>query len=610
MNDEYLNFTATFKETYPEAFITDYEPLECLAQGDLGETLLVKNKLTGEMAVAKCTRPNMKVVHSHESELLKKLAHKGLPKFIREYDAGDMRISVREYVEGQPLNEMVRGKLPLKTDAIVDLGIKLCDILIYLHGQNPPVIHRDIKPQNIVIAPNGAVKLIDFGISREYDEFALTDTISFGTRNFAPPEQYGYMQTDSRSDIFSLGAVLFYLATGCTHADANMCCAIESVKLRAIVKKCLAFAPTDRYSDAESLKKALTALKPESRRRRAILATASCITAVALIAAGVVLSPKLATIFAGIVPTPAASQQAAILAAEPTNKAESIAPTPAQPSFKEPLIEKAARLMLGKDDSQSITQAELERISGLFIFQDECFDSETDFYACMSDWYTDEAREYGEISSLDDLALMPNLRSVYIGAQLITDISPLSKLERLEKFDLRANNIVDIAPLRGLPVLSTVGLNGCKVTDISPLATCPNLSNIDLCDVQRYNVDALDSFSELWFLDISNQTYSYKHLDGKTIHQMKLCYSRLDSLSWLDKVSGLEALEINGTRLKSLEGIGVHSELTYLRVSGLGDIDLTPVKELKKLETLVISEDMRKNAEALGEVPFNITYEG
>ena len=598
-----------FEETYPEAFITDYEPLECLAQGDMGETLLVKNKQTGELAIAKCLRPEMKIICSRESELLKKLAHSGLPRFISEYDADDMRIAVREYVEGQPLNEKVRGKLPLKAEAIVDLGISLCDILIYLHGQNPPVIHRDIKPQNIVIEKNGAVKLIDFGISREYDKNALTDTISFGTRDFAPPEQYGYMQTDSRSDIFSLGAVLFYLATGCTHADANMCCAIENARLRAIIKKCIAFAPGERYCDAQSLKKALAALRPQAKQKRMILTAAIGLGAAALITAGIIFAPELLP----IATAPASTQQAALAAAVPPTPAPTPSPTPAPtkaPLIKEPLIEQAVRLMLNKKPSEPIDAIELERIESLYIFQDQCFSSETDFYASLSKWYMSNTRVRGEIVSLEDLALMPNLRNVLIGAERVTDITPLSKLTSLEKIDLRATNIVDITALRGLPLLSTVGLNGCKITDISPLATCPNLNNLDLCDVDKYDVSGLDSFGELWFLDISNKTYSYKRLDGKTIHQLKLCNSPLDSLSWLDKVSGLETLELNGTRLKSLEGIGVHSELRYLRASGLKGIDLAPVLELKKLETLVISEDMRESAQALGEVIFEIIYEG
>jgi serine/threonine protein kinase len=120
---------------------------------------------------------------------------------------------VRQYVRGVPLNRL---RERLTRDQAVAVAIQLCGVLRYLHEQTPPVIHRDIKPQNIILSDDGLATLIDFGISRYYDKNARSDTVCFGTQEFAPPEQYGFSQTDCRADIFSLGVLLGWMLTGQT----------------------------------------------------------------------------------------------------------------------------------------------------------------------------------------------------------------------------------------------------------------------------------------------------------------------------------------------------------------------------------------------------------
>ena len=92
-------------------------------------------------------------------------------------------------------------------------AMQLCDALSYLHSQNPPIIYRDMKPANVMLKPEGNIKIIDFGIAREYKEQNLADTTVLGTKGYAPPEQYSG-QTDPRSDIFALGMTMHHLLTG------------------------------------------------------------------------------------------------------------------------------------------------------------------------------------------------------------------------------------------------------------------------------------------------------------------------------------------------------------------------------------------------------------
>ena len=136
----------------------------------------------------------------------------------------------------------------------VHIIVQLCDILTYLHTRQPAVIHRDIKPQNVILDPGGVLYLIDFDISRKFDPQAVKDTMFLGTLATAPPEQYGYGQTDARSDLYSLGVLLIYQCTGRYERAAL---AEMPPRLRKIAETCTQFAPKERYTSAIRLRRAL-----------------------------------------------------------------------------------------------------------------------------------------------------------------------------------------------------------------------------------------------------------------------------------------------------------------------------------------------------------------
>lgn len=283
--DEFLK---VFDEScFPRDFMQIYEPMECMAHNQMGETLLVRDRQTGTFFVAKCYTNQTLFSSKTESELLKDLHHEGLPAFIGEYRTDAILCVVREYVEGLPLDEYVRN-ISLSERQIISIGIQLCGILAYLHTHTPPIIHRDIKPQNIIIDQNGKIKLIDFGISRVYNKEAKTDTVFFGTQEFSPPEQYGFSQTSCRSDIFSLGVVLFWMLTGNTDVEAAIDNA-QNRRLYRVVHKCTAFAPKDRYDSAEAVKRALLQARPEVFKKDRILLSVVGVLAVAFCIAGGVM---------------------------------------------------------------------------------------------------------------------------------------------------------------------------------------------------------------------------------------------------------------------------------------------------------------------------------
>jgi serine/threonine protein kinase len=151
-----------------------------------------------------------------EAEVLKPLSHENLPRVYESFSEGSRHYLIMDFVEGQTLEQIQRaaGGGPLPEQDVLRWASQLCNVLAYLHEQKPPIIFRDLKPANVMITPEGRVKLIDFGIARVFRPGRSHDTQILGTPGYAPPEQYGKTQTDQRADVYALGVMLHQLLTG------------------------------------------------------------------------------------------------------------------------------------------------------------------------------------------------------------------------------------------------------------------------------------------------------------------------------------------------------------------------------------------------------------
>jgi len=262
------------KAGYPAAFLSDYDQLECLAAHHGRETFLVSKKETQELCIAKCYDTSL-FSEPNTENILRSLHHEGIPDYCASYRNDSMFILVRSYIEGTPLSDYARER-ELSQEEIVRICIKLANVLIYLHHRTPPVIHRDIKPENIIITEKEDVVLIDFDIARTFKTAEETDTVFFGTKGYAPPEQYGFAQTDSRSDIYSFGVLLRFLLTDSVR-DNNKIRLYRPLK--SIIDRCTAFAPENRYSDMNQVKRALLEANPRSRTLK-FIKTLMCAVAI------------------------------------------------------------------------------------------------------------------------------------------------------------------------------------------------------------------------------------------------------------------------------------------------------------------------------------------
>lgn len=200
-----------------------YEILALIGEGGMSRVYLARDlELANKQWAIKevdrrATDPTGRPIEqslASEAELLSKLQHPVIVDIVDIEKTENYIYVVMDHVEGEPLDKVIRENGPQSETDVQNWMIQICDALGYLHRQNPPVIYRDMKPNNIMLHPDGYVKLIDLGVAREYKDEAKKDTIAFGTTGYAAPEQYGKAQTDARTDIYGLGATMWHLLGG------------------------------------------------------------------------------------------------------------------------------------------------------------------------------------------------------------------------------------------------------------------------------------------------------------------------------------------------------------------------------------------------------------
>lgn len=250
-----------------------YEVLKQIGKGGMSKVYLAMDKrLNKQWAIKELRRKerdkeNEVVVQGliAEANLMKKLDHPSLPRIVDIIETNQTIYIVMDYIEGETLHTILKKSGPQDQEMVIEWAKQLCSVLHYLHTRDPAIIYRDMKPGNVMVTPNGNIKLIDFGIAREYKEQQIQDTVSLGTKGYAAPEQFGGKgQTDGRTDIYCLGVTLYHLLTGknpceppyqlypIRHWNPSL-----SAGLEKIIMKCTQLDPKDRYQNCGELMYAL-----------------------------------------------------------------------------------------------------------------------------------------------------------------------------------------------------------------------------------------------------------------------------------------------------------------------------------------------------------------
>lgn len=598
----------------PEDMQEHWTVYECLKESEDSSTFLVKETATGILCVLKWGRNRQTEFLRNEMEIMKKMADRklsGIPKAYRIFEENGEVYLVREYIEGMSLAQMVLQKGGISEAEICRISRKICQTAEQFQNPDEPMIHRDIKPENIVVTPGGEVVFIDFGTMRSYKKDGSRDTFVVGTRGTAAPEQYGYTQTDQRTDVYAIGQTMLYMVSESYEMNQLSECAV-SRRMKKIIEKACSFEPDKRYGDAAQLRRAVE--KCQANNRKKVYKKAGAVFG--LIAAGYILA-----IFS---PDGTVIENKRIETAEQSAAEEQIQ---AEITFREKLIEEAVRKELGLSKTDKITASMLENVRKLRIVGKEILDDEDTFWGeghHVDGKDSSFGSVRGNITDLSDLAQMVNLEELALCNQKIEDISGLKELP-LKKLYLSKNMITDFSVLLNLIDMDTLCIMENPAENLSVIGECTGILRLNIQGMNLTDIDFLKNLS-LDYLDMSNVEVEnnifeplteMKKLDtlcmcdvneaaAETLSQMSTLKALfmwgdstiLENLKPLKGMTQLETLAFT-TQISSLEGIEQFPSLNFLSVSFSLVKDLSPVTGAKNLQVIDISNADIENFEPL-----------
>lgn len=595
----------------PPEWSARYTAQSCLKDGERQVYLLCDE--SGLPAVLKIQPAGREDALRQEYDLLRELHHPQIPRPMDYLEWQGREYLVREYVEGISLAEWVDAQGPRTPRQAREAALSLCRVLEDLHSQEPPVICRDVKPQNVIRDGAGRCHLIDLGAARRYRTERREDTVFLGTQATAPPEQFGYQQTDQRSDVYSLGMLMRFLLTGGYDPLPRL---PGRGALARIIRRCTAFDPQDRYPSVRAVSRAL-----QGRRRRWAAGAALC---------------GVCTVLLCFLLGPSAHEV----------------------QVSSPLLEEALRQELGLAAGEPIPAERLGEVEQLLVCGQTTIGTLQEHEEMVSsahDLYVVET-PHGDIGDedLELLAQCSSLRVLILDYQQISDLTPLAGLP-LEYLSLTGNQISDLGPLAGLaelqlldlgenPVRATEVLAGLPalrevvleatgvtsvevfrgsgiqslnvrttwVTDYTPLETCPNLTRLVTGSMPQGAAETLAGLTGLEELRMYSTDGVDLSLfqDLQRLREVDFFGSTVSHPEALTELASLQYVNLGETGVQDLTFAASMPALTELDLRENHLTDLTPLLECPWLTRLVLSPRHQELArEQLSQAPFEIVYQ-
>lgn len=607
-----------------------YRILSVLGKGGSGITYIAEETVTKrhvalkELSLKGLSDWKKLALFEREAQVLANLDHPAIPKYVDYFqvDTPDNRFFyiAQELVKGKSLADLVATGKRFSEADVRRIALEVLQILQYLHNLNPPIIHRDIKPQNIIRQNDGQIFLVDFGaVQTVYQSTVAFGSTVVGTYGYMAPEQF-HGEAYPTTDLYGLGATLLNLLTHQPPSDLpkkRLKCDFRpyikvSQELADWLDKALEPLAEERFDSASS---AIAAIAPSPTRAPHISPTPS--------------SQEVVSEF-GSNASPYQDEKPSVLEQVPDIKprpehhtllnhpqsTETLTPTPRVPSRRRLLQVATTTAACGVG---LIVPGYF--LSGYFLWQSaEIFDTES--LKTFADWchhqdrLTHEARNtveallrYAEtdrcdwaeeelnlqtsieldsqgIRDVEPLTSLPNLTYLHLDDNYIVDISPLADANQLTFLSLQSNQITnisslesltnltwlslnnnqiaDISPLTNLTQLISVSLGGNRITDVSPLANLPRLDNLSLDRNYVVDVSPLASSTSLIYLDLqANQLTDISPL------------ANLTQLSWLN---------LENNQVTDVAPLANLTQLTTLRLKNNQITDMSSLESLTKLD--------------------------
>lgn len=522
-----------FSCAVPERILQRYDIITCLKYTEERSVYLLKRISDGAHILLKCGKGKSRLLLENEynivCSLLKEKACDFVIKPIEFFTENDSSYYLREYVKGSTLEMIVEMGNVFSEKEAVSITSVLCGIVERLHKLTPPIICRDLNPSNILITDDGSIKIIDFDSAKQYDENAVHDAMCIGTKEMAAPEQFGFSQSDCRTDIYVLGMLLLYISTGSYDRSVQM-----PKRVKKIVTKSTEFNPKDRYQSVSQMRKLLNG----SIRRKPIMKAVISVAVISLVVLSVMFIPKLLR-----------------------EEAE----------FTSTAIEQEVRRQLGKTENDPIYLDEVAEIEYMLFSGDRVLNEWTEveyLHGYLFNEYAEMAIPEEPTMPLDDIKMLTGLKYLALDKQGISELPDLP--DGLVGLSLADNHITDLSGVADCAELEYLWLSGNYfLEDISCLQELDDLRSVDLaCLVNLTDIDVLR---------------------GKPLELLYINFTDVHNVPYIDEFNGLEKLLVGDINSDTIEKIGNIKSLKHLEICQCKAVtELAPFCSLTKLEGIIL----------------------